>query len=169
MRPLALRSALPALALVLGCSTGPTAPRVADTLESPAVTTDGLSWRASVDVLESFPVQLAGRMTATNPGPEDRELVFQNGCTARLRVYHTDVQGALAWDQADAVACATGLQTIRIAAGESHTFEAPIVDAGTILGGELPDGTYRVAVYLRPNGRNIERDTGSTELAAFRR
>lgn len=155
------------LALVAVCADDPTVPAgqgPADGgLASGTIEAQGVRWRARVDVLESFPVQLAGRLTVENPGPEPVTVVFPDGCVALLSA--SDAEGREVWDQADGVACTLALVTVELGPGEARQFDAPIASARDVLGRELPDGRYRLAVYARPEGDRIELDVGEVDLA----
>ena len=54
---------------------------------------------------------------------------------------------------------------IDLAPGEIEEYRIGLISAATILGDNLPDGEYRIAVYLRPNGQNVELEAGVADLA----
>lgn len=122
-----------------------------------------LELRADVAVMESFPVQLRGTLTARNP--TERAVEFDvGGCPVFLRVY--DVAGSIAWDQGDGAICTMILRTVTLAPGAAETFETSTASAADILGEDLPDGTYGVAVYLALiEGGQPEAAAGEVELA----
>jgi hypothetical protein len=58
------------------------------------------------------------------------------------------------------------LVSIELDPGEERTLPTPSVSAYEILGDDLPDGSYRIAVYLRPvDDQVVEIDAGTTDLA----
>ncbi|HJR52365.1 MAG TPA: BsuPI-related putative proteinase inhibitor [Gemmatimonadota bacterium] len=122
-----------------------------------------LALEADVAVMESFPVQLRGTLSVRNP--TDRSIGFDvGGCPVFLRVY--DAAGRVAWDQGDGAICTMILRTVTLAPGATETFETSTASAADILGEELPDGTYGVAVYLAlVEGGQPEASTGEVELA----
>lgn len=122
----------------------------------------GVRYEADVAVMESFPVQLAGRVTMTNVGDRSVDLVFPDGCLALLRAYR---DGGRVWDQSSEIACTMVLIEMTLATGESRTVQAPTVSAYEILGDDLPDGDYEIRVYVRPNGGEVEISAGTTALA----
>ncbi|MGH7564396.1 MAG: hypothetical protein ACREK5_08230, partial [Gemmatimonadota bacterium] len=69
------------------------------------------------------------------------------------------------WDQAENLACTMALVPVELAPGATHEVRAPTVSAYEILDDELPDGEYRITVYLRPDGGVVEIDAGTTDLA----
>ena len=48
--------------------------------------------------------------------------------------------------------------------GKSEEFQTGLVSAQMILGEGLPNGNYRITVYLRP-GQIVELDAGTADLA----
>jgi len=122
-----------------------------------------LELEADVSVMESFPVQLRGTLTAHNP--TDRTIEFDvGGCPVFLRVYAA--AGELAWDQGDNAICTMILRTVTLESGAAETFETATVSAADVLGEDLPDGTYGVAVSLAlVEGGRPEVRAGEVELA----
>ena len=58
------------------------------------------------------------------------------------------------------------LRTVTLEPGNSGTFQTNTASAAEILGEELPDGTYRVAVYLAfVEGGQPEAAAGEVPLA----
>jgi len=58
------------------------------------------------------------------------------------------------------------LVPVELGAGEEREVPAPTVSAYEILGTELPDGDYRIAIYLRPiDAGEVEIEAGTTDLA----
>ncbi|HET6362263.1 MAG TPA: BsuPI-related putative proteinase inhibitor [Gemmatimonadota bacterium] len=164
---------LPAIAAIaviaLGCAERETPPApgagqgpVPDRTPSPA-DISALVLEADVAVMESFPVQLRGTLSVRNP--TDRPIQFDvGGCPVFLRVY--DRAGAVAWDQGDGAICTMILRTVTLAPGASETFVTGTSSAADILGEDLPDGTYGVAVYLAlVEGGQPETSAGEVELA----
>lgn len=132
---------------------------------SGAVIRNGIEYRAEVLVMESFPVQLSGRATLTNRAEEARTVVFADGCVVLMRAYRPHGGGPV-WDQGHEVACTQALVPVDLEPGEQREFSAPTASAYDILRADLPDGAYRIAVYLRPvDGPVVEIDAGTTDLA----
>ena len=130
-----------------------------------AVTRNGIEYRAEVLVMESFPVQLSGRATLKNRANEPRTVVFADGCVVLMRAYRSQGGGPV-WDQAHEIACTQALVPVDLEPGEERQFSAPTASAYDILRADLPDGAYRIAVYLRPvDGPVVEIDAGTTDLA----
>jgi hypothetical protein len=63
------------------------------------------------------------------------------------------------------VDCTQALVEVTLSPGEAREFQTGLISAYTILGENLPDGEYRIAVYLRPNGQTVELDAGMADLA----
>ncbi len=167
-----LRVTLPIalLALLMGATCGdestPTPPdrRPGGGL-SGSVLRDGVEYRADVLVMESFPVQLSGRVFVRNTSDQARTVTFPDGCVALLRAYRAD-GGQAVWDQAGGLGCTMALVPVELAPGEEREIATPTASAYDILGTELPDGDYRIAVYLRPIGTGeVEIVAGTTDLA----
>jgi hypothetical protein len=113
--------------------------------------------------MESFPVQLSGRATLTNRAGEPRTVVFADGCVVRCGPTGPRV-GVRSGNCAHDIAPRRSFPWISIR-GRAE-FQAPTVSAYDILKADLPDGDYRIAVYLRPvDGPVIEIDAGTTDLA----
>jgi hypothetical protein len=128
----------------------------------------GFEIAVDVAVMESFPVQLAGSMTFTNPGSEERTLQT-DVCWPLLRAYRPG-EDTPVWDQLEEGSCAM-LQprTDVVQPDASIRFQTPVASAADILDDELPDGTYRIAVYFQVMGEGeIEREAGEVELAVPR-
>lgn len=155
------------LAASLACSDGPADPANRGPGGSPAgaVIVDGVEYSATLQVMESFPVQLAGTVTITNRTDEPKTVTFPDGCVALLRAYQGDT---LAWDQAEDVACTMALVPIKLGPGESEEVRTPTSSAADVLADEWPDGEYPIAVYLRPDGEEVEIDGGTADLAVPR-
>lgn len=128
---------------------------------SGAAKVEGIEYRGELLVMESFPVQLAANVTVTNTSKQPATLEFPDGCVVLLRAYRA---GEQVWDQSAEMACTMAIQSVTLGAGESKTFRAG-TDAYEILGDALPDGSYRMTAYLRPDGRVVELELGSTDLA----
>lgn len=169
-RPIATRAASFVALLALACAdSGPSTP--APSPGGPlggSASRDGIDYRADVAVMESFPVQLAGHVTITNTTDAERTVTFPDGCVALLRAYRPE-GGEPVWDQAEEFGCTMALVPMTLAPGASREVGTPTASGYDVLGEDLPDGTYRIAVYLRPDGREIEIDTGTVELAIPRR
>lgn len=151
------------LAASCGEDNGPRTGTDPDRPAAPAGVAD-LVLTADVAVMESFPVQLRGTLTVQNP--TDEAVTFDvGGCPVFLRAYRT-AGGGPVWDQASATACTMILRTVTLAPGASEVFQTPTASAGDILGDALPDGTYRVVIYLAlaPGGER-EAAAGDVQLA----
>lgn len=168
-RTASLLASVALLSLVASCAgekepgTSPTSERAS---AAPAATR-GLDVSADVTVMESFPVQLRGRLTVENPTGDT--IVFDvGGCPIFLRVYRTQ-DGGPVWDQGNGAICTMILRTVSLEPGAVEVFETPTVGAREILGADLPDGTYRTAVYLAFAGDGErEAEAGTVELAVPR-
>jgi hypothetical protein len=122
-----------------------------------------LALEARVAVMGSFPVQIRGTLSVRNP--TDRTIQFDvGGCPVFLRVY--DAEGVTVWDQGDGAVCTMILRTVTLAPGATETFETGTTSAATILGDDLPAGSYGVGVYLAlVEGGQPEASAGEVELA----
>ncbi|HET6616735.1 MAG TPA: BsuPI-related putative proteinase inhibitor [Gemmatimonadota bacterium] len=130
-----------------------------------SIVRDGIEYRAEVLVMESFPVQLSGRATIRNASSEPRTVTFPDGCVALMRAYRPQGGGPV-WDQAHEIGCTMALVPVELAPGEERTVPTPTASAYEILGTDLPDGDYRITVYLRPiDAGEVEIDAGTTDLA----
>ncbi len=126
---------------------------------------DGIEYRADLLVMESFPVQLRGRAFVKNRTGESRTVTFRDGCVTLMRAYRAS-GGEPVWDQANETGCTMALVPVEVGPGEERELPAAGASAYDILGAELPDGRYRITVYLRPvDGPEVEIDAGTTELA----
>lgn len=147
---------------VLGCAQSGDPQEPPNTIA--AVVESGVTYSAETQIMESFPVQLATIVTATNTSGRTVDVTFPDGCVVLLRVYRDSARTQLAWDQADHVGCTMALVEWEIAPGSSETARAN-TDAARILGDDLPDGAYWLEAVLRPAGRTITIPAGSAELA----
>lgn len=123
-----------------------------------------VEYAATLRVMESFPVQIAADVTVTNHRAESVRIVFPDGCVALLRAFAIDGNDPL-WDQGQDFACTLALVSIDLEPGASESYTTPTSSARDILGDTLPDGSYRISVYLRPDSEVVEIDTGTVELA----
>ena len=57
------------------------------------------------------------------------------------------------------------LVPVELAPGATREVPTPTASAYDILGEDLPDGKYRITIYLRPDGAVVEIDAGTTDLA----
>ena len=128
------------------------------------VVQDGIEYTGEVLVMESFPVQLSGRVTIANRSAESRTVTFPDGCVALLRAYRPG-ESEPVWDQAGEQACTMALVPVELAPGATQEVPTPIASGYDILGEDLPDGEYRITIYLRPDGGVVEIDAGTTDLA----
>lgn len=124
-----------------------------------------IEYDADVLVMESFPVQLAGRATVKNLSGQSRTVTFPDGCVALMRAYRPE-GGEPVWDQAQGIGCTMALVPVELAPGEERELPTPTASGYEILGTDLPDGAYRITVYLRPiEEQVVEIDVGTTDLA----
>ena len=131
---------------------------------SGTVRPQGLDYQGVVDVLESFPVQLSGKVTITNPGPSDGRIDL-GSCVPLMRVYRPG-ENEPVWDQAEEVICTDILIRHDLAPGESIVRHGPRTSAADILEEDLPDGTYRVTLVVQPvEGEEVELEVGTVDLA----
>ena len=170
MRADRFRASLPIvmLAVALGATCGdqstPTPPDSGGNLAG-SIVRDGIEYRADVLVMESFPVQLSGRATIRNASSGQRTVTFPDGCVALMRAYRPQGGGPV-WDQSHEIACTQALVPVELAPGEERVFPTPSASAYEILGSDLPDGDYRITVFLRPiDAGQVEIDAGTTDLA----
>ena len=141
-----------AMLLVFGCGTDAAGP------ESGFLRTEeGLEYRASTDILESFPVQLKVNVRITNASNSAMDLLFPDGCVVLVRAYRSGTSTP-AWDQRLSTGCTAALVPLHLDARQSAMYSS-MTDALAILGDSLPDGQYRLEAYLRP-------DTGPVAVAA---
>jgi hypothetical protein len=155
------------MAIALACDDGPAAPSndpPGIPIGSGSTMHGGVEYAATLRIMESFPVQLAADVTVTNHRDEPVQIVFPDGCVALLRAYAVDGDDPV-WDQNQDVACTLALVTVDLEPGAAASYTTPTASARDILGDTLPDGTYRIEVYLRPDGDVVEIDTGTVELA----
>lgn len=136
--------------------------RLAEGTTDPAVT-GSLSFAAGVDVMESFPIQLVGFLSVTNRG-RDRVTFGVGGCPVLLRVRRPGDM-AVVWDQGEEVVCVAVRRLIVLEPDASITLHTPTSSATDILGETLPDGMYRIGVYLRSDEDETEVDAGPVELS----
>ncbi len=123
-------------------------------------TQGGLEYRGQLLVMESFPVQLAATVTVTNTSDAERTVTFPDACVVLMRAYQVDRE---VWDQASVAMCAQALEEVTLPAGGSRSFRAGTT-AYEILGDALPDGSYRMTAYLRPEGGAVELELGNADL-----
>lgn len=157
------------VALLLAC-TGANAPSsdggppVSGSPHGGAVLQDDIEYTGEVLVMESFPVQLSGRVTIVNRSQETRTVTFPDGCVALLRAYRPG-GGEPVWDQSGEQSCTMALVPVELAPGATQEVSTPTASGYDILGDDLPDGEYRIAIYLRPDRGLVEIDAGTTDLA----
>ena len=132
-----------------------------------AVVVGGVTYHVkSFAIAESFPVQVGVTVELRNDSGAAQSVTFPDGCVVLMRAY--DGQDNLAWDFGHLVDCTLALVEVDLSPGEREEFDTGLISAATILGEDLPDGEYRIAVYLRPNGRTVELDAGMADLAVPR-
>ena len=123
----------------------------------------GLTYQVTSFVIaESFPVQVGVTVEIVNRSSTSQSVTFPDGCVVLMRAYDGGTEPA--WDMGSGVGCTMALVQVDLAPGESREFQTGLVSARTILGENLPNGNYRITVYLRP-GQIVELDAGTTELA----
>ena len=120
----------------------------------------------SFAIAESFPVQIGVTVEIRNDSDTSQSVTFPDGCVLLMRAY--DSRGNLAWDLGHLVDCTQALVQVDLSPGEAEEFQTGLVSARTILGDNLPDGAYHIAVYLRPDGQTVELDAGTADLAVPR-
>lgn len=130
-------------------------------------TGDGLVYRASTDILESFPIQLRTHVEIRNGGVRPVTVEFPDGCVVLVRAY---AEGASrpAWDQAAVVGCTDAIVQVTLGPGEMTRYTSA-TGAREILGDSLADGEYRLRAYLRPRAGVVQLDAGSAPLSVPRR
>ena len=126
---------------------------------------DNLEFQAETLIMESFPVQLRTVVHVTNATTAPADLTFPDGCKVLMRVYRDAARRSLAYDMTRVMGCTMAIEEFRIAPAAVREFDAPTISAATILGDSLPNGTYYISAVLRPNGKRIELDAGSAQLA----
>ena len=158
-----------AIAVVSACS-GMGCSSTGDVAEpqGPAAATisEGIEYRATTAVLESFPVQLHTTVDITNRSGSAVGHVFPDGCVVLLRAFQGTSQ-VPSWDQQGIVGCTQALIEVNLTSGGSRRFQVR-TDARAILGDSLPNGRYRLEAYLRPSGKLVRVDAGAADLAVPR-
>ena len=125
---------------------------------------DGVTYRVkSFAIFESFPVQIGVTLEIENESTTSQSVTFPDGCVVLMRAYVAGDTEPV-WDMGGVVACTLALVQVDLAPGESKEFQTGLVSAQTILGDSLPNGEYRITVYLRP-GQIVELDAGVADLA----
>lgn len=136
---------------------------------------DEIAFRGSVDVRESFPVQLGFRLTARNLSDHDVVLVT-DGCSLRVRAYRDpDRTSGPAWrGPKDPCAASEGPVDVPVLARDSVVWHRDF-SAADVLGDSLPDGRYyftaglgSVSVATSENAREVEVQAGEAVLAVPR-
>ena len=162
-----LRSLVVATLIACTGATTPTSdgsPPGDDSPRGGVVVQDGIEYTGEVLVMESFPVQLSGRVTIANRSGETRTVTFPDGCVALLRAYRPG-ESEPVWDQSGEQACTMALVPVELAPGATQEVPTPTASGYDILGEDLPDGEYRITIYLRPDGGEVEIDAGTAALA----
>ncbi len=117
----------------------------------------------SVSIAESFPIQIGVTVSVRNQTASTQSVTFPDGCVVLMRAYRDDPTPV--WDMAMGLACTLALVERDLEPGEEIEFGTGLVSAGTILGGTLPSGEYRMTAYLRPGGDIVELEMGLIDLA----
>jgi hypothetical protein len=160
MRKITTGSVL-ALLLSFGCSSDAAGP------ESGFLRTEqGIEYRASTDILESFPVQLRVNVRITNASGSALDLLFPDGCVVLVRAYRSGMSTP-AWDQRFSIGCTAALVPLHLDAGQSATYTS-MTNARAILGDSLPDGRYRLEAWLRPDSGPVLVEAGTVDLSVPR-
>jgi len=129
-------------------------------------TTGGVRYEADLLIMESFPVQLRARVSATNATAGPVTITLPDGCSVLLRAYRDAARsGEPAWDETGTVVCTQAIQQIPVAAGETTWLEGRTIGAAEILGDSLPAGRYYFTALVRPDGQRIELEAGEADLA----
>lgn len=126
-----------------------------------------LDFSARLESDRSAPTRLSGEVRVENRGGTPETLVFADGCPVRLRVY--EAQGermAPVWEGPRD--CPAEPVALAIAAGDAAVLPVPAASAAEILETGLPDGAYRVTVWLAPENRVIEIEAGEVDLRTSR-
>jgi hypothetical protein len=158
--------------LALACSGGASPPERpgrdgAEPGAADVVIHEGLEYRATTAVMESFPVQLATTVTVTNRGAETVSLILPDGCAVLLRAYRDGAATTPAYDAGGNTICTAALQEFTIQPNATQQLQGRS-DAREILGDSLPDGSYQLRALVRPNGGQVEVPAGRVELAVPR-
>lgn len=115
----------------------------------------------------STPTRLSGEVRVENRGGTPETLVFANGCPVRLRVYEArGSRMAPVWEGPRD--CPAEPVALAIAAGDAAVLPVPAASAAEILEAGMPDGAYRVTVWLAPENRVIEIEAGEVDLRTSR-
>ena len=123
----------------------------------------GLTYRVTRFIIaKSFPAQLSTTVQIENESTTSKSVTFPDGCVVLMRAYAGNTNPT--WDMGGSIGCALGLVQVDLAPGDSEEFHTGLVSAQTILGDSLPNGEYRITVYLRP-GQMVELDAGMAHLA----
>ena len=148
-----------ASAVLSGCGESVTGPDIQN-----QIIVGGITYRmTSFAIAESFPVQIGVTVEVSNTSGTATSVIFPDGCVLLMRAY--DAQDNLAWDHGNVVSCTQALVEVDLPQGQSKTYQTGLVSAYTILESDLPDGEYRIAVYLRPGGQEVELVAGLADLA----
>jgi len=123
---------------------------------------DGIAYRAGVEVLERYPVQLHAWVRVENRTDRDADLTFPDGCVVLLEARREG--GREEWVQARQVSCVESVVPVRLEPGEAREYGVQ-VSAAEILGDSLPAGRYRLMAVVRPRGVRVEVPAGVVELA----
>ena len=115
----------------------------------------------SFAVAESFPVQIGVTVEIVNESASPQSVTFPDGCVVLMRAYNGGSEPV--WDMAGVVACTQALVQVDLTPGETEEFQTGLVSTSTILGDSLPNGEYRITVYLRPS-QDVELDAGPVDL-----
>lgn len=157
--PLRLAPTILALGLLAACDDEAAAP----TGPGPFVVSEDLAYRA--ELLQDGEVIVAGEVTIENRSDAPRTVRFPDSCPALLRAYFAG-SGAVAWDQRDVkTGCRERETSLTLEPGETVRFGVNAISVA-ILGGSLPEGSYRFVAYLQPIGEpEIELALGTITLA----
>jgi hypothetical protein len=155
---------LAAALLVTACRRSTDSPPDGDQFAGSRVVVDGLTLRAETAVLESFPVQLRTRVTASNETGQPISFTT-GGCRVLLRAYRTARRtGAPAWDQERVAVCTMEIAEERIGPGQSREYTVG-TNAAEILGDSLPNGQYFLVAAFLKDGQRVPLEAGEVDLA----
>jgi hypothetical protein len=150
--------------MLAACGVGATAPEGA---RPPVVRVSGL--RYDGELVQGGPEIVVGRVVVANPSREPRALRFPDRCVALLRLYFPD--GRRVWDQRIGnKTCEEPAVEVELGPGGERSFERAAFTAVVLENEHLPEGNYRVTIYLRPVGESeIELPLGTVSLTRPRR
>jgi hypothetical protein len=138
-----------------GCSdTGPAGP-------VPSSQRQGLIYTA--DLIDAGPETLFATVTVANRGLVARTIRFPDPCVSLFRFH--DVADRLVWDQHPSnKTCVPPAVDVTLQPGESRTFERFAYAPAILAFYRIPTGRYRIILYMRPDGVELELELGEVLL-----